>query len=75
MKKGSYRPHNGGPVTQANRPKSQSAESTKSIPPPTDDGFATSVIVAAVTDSALLGVAVGGNLAGAIVGDLLNSGE
>lgn len=37
-----------------------------------DDSFLVSATVAAVTNSALLGVAVGGDLAGGIVGDLLD---
>lgn len=40
-----------------------------------DDGFLTSMIVAEVTDSTLLGVAIGGNIAGAIVGDMLNDSD
>lgn len=36
-----------------------------------DDGFATSLAVAAATDSALLGFAAGGSLAGAVIGDAL----
>jgi|GEM_PF-3698568 len=41
-----------------------------------DDGnFFLSMIVAQATDSALLGYAVGGSLAGAFVGDSLNSGD
>ena len=37
-----------------------------------DDGFVTSAIISAVTDSTILGAVIGGNLGGAILGDLLD---
>jgi hypothetical protein len=37
-----------------------------------EDGFITSAVVGYATDSALLGVLVGGDITGAILGDLFN---
>lgn len=37
-----------------------------------DDDFLTSFVVAAATDSALVGVAAGGDIAGALLGDALD---
>jgi hypothetical protein len=36
-----------------------------------DDGFATSMIIGAATDNALLGAVVGGNLAGGLIGQAI----
>lgn len=40
-----------------------------------DDGFLTSMAIASLTDSTLLGAAVGGNVAGALIGDMLNDSD
>lgn len=41
----------------------------------TDDGFLTSAAVAYATDSTVLGALAGGNIAGAMVGDMLNDSD
>ena len=48
---------------------------TRTTQSDSDDGFLTSMIVAEVTDSTLLGAAVGGNVLGAIIGDSLNDSD
>lgn len=40
-----------------------------------DDGFLTSMALGYMTDSTLLGTALGGNMAGAMIGDMLNNNE
>jgi hypothetical protein len=41
----------------------------------TDDGFLTSMMVGYMTDSTLMGTAFGGNMAGAMIGDMMNSND
>ncbi len=48
-------------------------ESSQSVSP--DDGFLTSMLVAQATDSALIGMVVGGNPIGAMIGDSLNDSD
>ncbi len=48
-------------------------ESSQSVSP--DDGFLTSMLVAQATDSALIGMVVGGNPIGAMIGDSLNDND
>lgn len=40
-----------------------------------DDGFLMSLVIGAATDSALFGMALGGDPAGAIIGDIMSDGD
>ena len=40
-----------------------------------DDGFLTSMALGYMTDSTLLGTALGGNMMGAMIGDMLNNND
>ena len=40
-----------------------------------DDGFLASMAIGYMTDSTLMGAALGGNIAGAMLGDMMNSGD
>ena len=62
-----YRPYS---AAEYNRIKSE-----EQIRQSGDDGFLTSMAVAAATDNAMLGMVVGGNPAGAIIGDMLNQSD
>lgn len=42
---------------------------------PQDDGFLTSMALGYMTDSTVLGTAIGGNFAGAMIGDMLNNND
>lgn len=44
----------------------------REVKPVEDDGFLTSMIVGYMTDSTMIGTAAGGNIMGAMVGDMLN---
>lgn len=43
--------------------------------PVTDEAFENSIIIGALTDSAIAGAILGGDIIGGIVGDLLNDNE
>lgn len=50
-------------------PAPRISASAAANPAPTDDGFVTSMLMAEMSDSTLLGYAAGGNIAGALVGE------
>lgn len=68
----SIRPHS---ATPAPRRKSVIQPPTINQPVPTDNSndFATSMLIAATTDNALLGAVVGGSLSGGLVGGMMGS--
>lgn len=47
----------------------------KKVDDDNNGSFGTSMMIGAVTDSALLGGLIGGDIVGGIVGDLLNGGD
>lgn len=64
------------PVESTSRLVLSSREETKTTTSSnSDDGFLTSMMVAQATDSALLGMAIGGNPLGAMIGDSLNDSD